>query len=156
MVERERYGSARIERISSDRGENILSEEERKKVGWNIRNTGFYFILFFFFCPLSSLRSSSSMEQIERDRWIDELDVVENGRQAYRDREPLGVRDLNSLAAISESFDVPSKGRAVRKPTWKWLLSSPVLSFPFPPTMPHVLKYIDTPVKGMMYRPRVE
>lgn len=46
------------------------------------------------------------------------------------DREPLGVRDLNSLAAISESFDVPSKGRAVRKPTWKWLLvpSRPVPS----------------------------
>ena len=54
-------------------------------------------------------------------------------RQAIRgrvDREPLGVRDLNSLAAISESFDVPSKGRAVRKPTWKWLLvpSRPVPS----------------------------
>lgn len=53
MVERERYGSARIERISSDRGENILSEEERKKVGWNIRNIpGFILFFFFFFSPL--------------------------------------------------------------------------------------------------------
>ena len=55
----------------------------------------------------------------------------------WTDREPLGVRDLNSLAAISESFDVPSKGQTVRKPTWKWLLvhqaalvSRPAVPFP--------------------------
>ena len=55
----------------------------------------------------------------------------------WTDREPLGVRDLNSLAAISESCDVASKGQTVRKPTWKWLLvhqaalvSRPAVPFP--------------------------
>lgn len=42
-----------------------------------------------------------------------------------------GVRDLNSLAAISESFDVPSKGQTVRKPTWKWLRAPDSLPPPF-------------------------
>lgn len=85
------------------------------------------------------------------------IESVRDKRYVYVDREPLGVRDLNSLAAISESFDVPSKGRAVRKPTWKWLLvpCRPVAPF-CAPTMPAVLKYIHMPVEGMMYRPRVE